>query len=133
MKKRLELVLEMNLNDLQVEALKRGWNAFYNSPEQYKNSIVVDMVKQYLNEHEMKIQTVQDLLNENEHLMESDIYNFYDLKEDGTKIVNVYSMGDEGGVAGVEYEDGTYCVVGCRTDRMVETKQEMIDIVETGF
>lgn len=81
----------------------------------------------------MKIKTVKDLLKENENLMEADIYRFYDLKEDGIKILNVYSMGEEGGIAGVEYEDSTYYIVGCRTDREVETKKEMFLIVENSI
>lgn len=82
---------------------------------------------------DMEIKTVKDLLKENENLMEADIYRFYDVKDDGTKIVNIYSMGEEGGIAGVEYEDGTYYIVGCRTDREVETRKEMLLIVENSI
>ena len=41
----LENVLDMFLTSKQIEAIKNGWNAFYNEPLKYKNSVVVDMVK----------------------------------------------------------------------------------------
>ena len=41
----LENVLDMYLTSKQIEAIEIGWKAFYNEPLQYKNSIVVDMVK----------------------------------------------------------------------------------------
>lgn len=44
----LENVLDMWLTQKQIEAIKTGWNAFYSDPMQYKNSVVVDMVKQFL-------------------------------------------------------------------------------------
>ena len=51
----LEHVLDMWLTSKQIEHIKEGWNAFYNDPMQYKNSVVVDMVKlslQVVNESE---------------------------------------------------------------------------------
>lgn len=44
----LEHVLDMWLTSKQIEAIKTGWNAFYNDPMQYKNSVVIDMVKLFL-------------------------------------------------------------------------------------
>ncbi len=41
----LENVLDMWLTQNQINAIKEGWNAFYNNPEMYKDSVVVDMVK----------------------------------------------------------------------------------------
>lgn len=41
----LENVLDMFLTSKQIETIKEGWNAFYNEPLRYKNSVVVDMVK----------------------------------------------------------------------------------------
>lgn len=41
----IENVLDMWLTSRQLEAIKEGWNAFYNEPLKYKNSVVVDMVK----------------------------------------------------------------------------------------
>ena len=41
----LENVLDMFLTSKQIEAIEIGWKAFYNEPLQYKNSVVVDMVK----------------------------------------------------------------------------------------
>ena len=76
------------------------------------------------------VKTVKELLAENEHLMEADIYRFYDVKDDGTRIARIYSGGEEAGIAGVEYEDGTYYVVGCRTDCRVGTFDDMITLVE---
>ena len=46
----LEHVLDMWLTSKQIEHIKEGWNAFYNNPMQYKNSVVVDMVKLFLQE-----------------------------------------------------------------------------------
>ena len=46
----LENVLEMSLTDEQVEYLKDGWKAFYDNPTMYKDSVVINMVKQGLNE-----------------------------------------------------------------------------------
>lgn len=49
----LENVLDMWLTQKQIEAIKTGWNAFYSDPMQYKNSVVADMVKQFL--HDLKV------------------------------------------------------------------------------
>lgn len=41
----LENILDMFLTSKQITEIQDGWKAFYNNPLQYKNSIVVDMVK----------------------------------------------------------------------------------------
>lgn len=41
----IENVLDMWLTSKQIETIKEGWNAFYNEPLKYENSVVVDMVK----------------------------------------------------------------------------------------
>ena len=46
----LENVLDMWLTQKQIEAIKTGWKAFYENPMQYKNSVVIDMIKQFLKE-----------------------------------------------------------------------------------
>jgi len=46
----LENVLDMFLTSKQITAIENGWNAFYENPLFYKNSIVVDMVKLSLSE-----------------------------------------------------------------------------------
>ena len=46
----LENVLDMWLTQKQINAIENGWKAFYNNPMQYKNSVVIDMVKQFLQE-----------------------------------------------------------------------------------
>ena len=46
----LEHVLDMWLTQKQIDAIENGWNAFYSDPMQYKNSVVVDMVKLFLQE-----------------------------------------------------------------------------------
>ena len=46
----LENVLDMWLTQKQIDAIETGWSAFYNDPMQYKNSVVVDMVKLFLQE-----------------------------------------------------------------------------------
>lgn len=49
----LENVLDMFLTSKQIEVIQDGWRAFYNNPLQYKNSIVVDMVKLSLESKEV--------------------------------------------------------------------------------
>ena len=49
-RRQLEEVLKMQLTDEQVKALSVGWMAFYDEPEAYKNGIVVDCVKRFLEE-----------------------------------------------------------------------------------
>lgn len=46
----IENVLDMWLTQKQLDAIEEDWNAFYNNPMLYKNSIVVDMIKQFLME-----------------------------------------------------------------------------------
>ena len=46
----IENMLGMKLSQKQFEKIKDGWNAFYNDPLKYKNTIVVEMVKLYLQE-----------------------------------------------------------------------------------
>ena len=46
----LEHVLDMWLTQKQIDAIEKGWNEFFNNPMQYKNSVVVDMVKLFLQE-----------------------------------------------------------------------------------
>ena len=43
--KLIENILGMSLSAKQMDSIKVGWRAFYNDPEQYRDSIVVDMVK----------------------------------------------------------------------------------------
>lgn len=49
-RQQLEEVLKMQLTDEQVKALSVGWMAFYDEPEAYRNGIVVDCVKRFLEE-----------------------------------------------------------------------------------
>lgn len=46
----IENVLDQWLTSKQLLAIEKGWNEFYNNPLQFKNSIVVDMVKQSIQE-----------------------------------------------------------------------------------
>lgn len=46
----IENILDMWLTTTQLEAIKEDWKAFYNSPLDYKDTIVVYMVKQFVNE-----------------------------------------------------------------------------------
>lgn len=41
----LENILDMFLTSKQIKEIENGWKTFYNDPMQYKNSVVVDMVK----------------------------------------------------------------------------------------
>lgn len=46
----IENLLDMWLSTAQLEAIKEGWNAFYNNPADYKGTVVVAMVKQFVEE-----------------------------------------------------------------------------------
>lgn len=46
----IENILDMWLSQKQLEKIESGWNAFYNDPLKYKDSIVVEMVKQSITE-----------------------------------------------------------------------------------
>lgn len=48
----IEDILNMQLSIEQMGSIEVGWRAFYDNPEQYRNSIIVDMVRlslQFLN------------------------------------------------------------------------------------
>lgn len=47
---RIEKVLNQKLTNTQFKAIYKDWNAFSKDPEKYQNSIVIDMIKQYINE-----------------------------------------------------------------------------------
>ena len=46
----IENLFDMWLSQKQLNAIKNGWNAFYNNPLEYEGTIVVEMVKLYLQE-----------------------------------------------------------------------------------
>lgn len=46
----LNYVLDMNLSTDQLKLLSTEWKAFYENPDRYKDSIVIDCVKEYLRE-----------------------------------------------------------------------------------
>ena len=46
----IENLLDMWLSQKQLNAIKNGWNAFYNDPLSYKGTVVIEMVKLYLQE-----------------------------------------------------------------------------------
>lgn len=46
----IENLLDMWLSSAQLEAIKDGWNAFYENPSAYKGTIVIAMVKQFVQE-----------------------------------------------------------------------------------
>ena len=46
----IENMLDMWLSQKQLEKIKKGWNAFYNDPLKYKETVVVDMIKLDLQE-----------------------------------------------------------------------------------
>lgn len=46
----LENVMDMWLTQKQIETIKTEWKAFYENPMQYENSVIVDMIKQFLKE-----------------------------------------------------------------------------------
>ena len=46
----IENMLDMWLSQKQLNAIKNGWNAFYNNPLAYKGTVVIEMVKLYLQE-----------------------------------------------------------------------------------
>lgn len=44
----VEAVLNMPLSQKQLDSIKVGWRAFYDNPERYRDSVVIDMVKLFL-------------------------------------------------------------------------------------
>ena len=46
----IENLLDMWLSTVQLEAIKDNWKAFYNNPADYKDTVVVAMVKQFIEE-----------------------------------------------------------------------------------
>ena len=46
----IENLLDMWLSQKQLEKIKTDWNAFYNDPLKYKDSVVIEMVKLALQE-----------------------------------------------------------------------------------
>lgn len=46
----IENVLDMWLSTKQLDMIAQDWNAFYNDPMKYKDTVVVAMVKQDLAE-----------------------------------------------------------------------------------
>lgn len=46
----IENVLDMWLSQNQLEMIKRDWKAFYDNPLKYKGTVIVEMVKQDLQE-----------------------------------------------------------------------------------
>lgn len=45
----IENLLDMWLSNAELKAIKEGWNAFYNNPADYKNTVIVAMVKEFIN------------------------------------------------------------------------------------
>lgn len=44
----IENLLDMWLSEKQLEAIQEDWKAFYRNPSAYKNTPIVEMVKQYV-------------------------------------------------------------------------------------
>lgn len=44
----LENVLDMFLTKRQMDAIEKYWKAFYTDPLKYKDSVVVDLIKEYI-------------------------------------------------------------------------------------
>ena len=44
----IEKVLNTKINMNQLKAIKNGFYAFYESPQDYENTIVVELVKQFI-------------------------------------------------------------------------------------
>lgn len=51
--RRVEKVLDRTLTNAGHNLLKRDWKAFYAKPEDYKDSVVVEMVLQYLRDTDL--------------------------------------------------------------------------------
>lgn len=47
---KVEHILDRQLTDSGIALIKNDWKAFYNNPEEYKDSVVIDMILQYLRE-----------------------------------------------------------------------------------
>ena len=46
----IECLLDMWLSQKQLKKIKTDWKAFYNDPVKYKDTIVIEMVKQSITE-----------------------------------------------------------------------------------
>lgn len=46
----IENLLDMWLSTAELKAIKEGWNAFFTNPADYKDTVVVSMVKQFVND-----------------------------------------------------------------------------------
>ena len=46
----IENVLDMWLSFKQLETIEKDWKAFYNDPLKYKGTVIVEMIKQDLQE-----------------------------------------------------------------------------------
>lgn len=46
----IECLLDMWLSQKQLKKIKTDWKAFYNDPVKYKDTIVIEMVKQAITE-----------------------------------------------------------------------------------
>lgn len=65
----IESLLDIWLSNSELESIKIGWNAFYNDPLKYKNTIVVDMVKQSIIEKRKPFYFSADIAESNPELM----------------------------------------------------------------
>ena len=88
----------------------------------------------------LKEQTIEQIMEVEGHDA-STLYEWWDIRHDGTKIAKIYegfrddvAQDCEGGcIVGVEYEDGQCYIVGCRKDSEVDDKEEMIQWIEWGL
>ena len=52
-RRKVENVLDRVLTDIGHTILQRDWKAFYDDPEDYTNSVVLEMIRQYLRDIEL--------------------------------------------------------------------------------
>ncbi len=67
----IESLLDTWLSNSELEYIEKGWNAFYNNPLKYKNTIVADMVLQSIIEKRKPFYFSADIAETNPELMNS--------------------------------------------------------------
>lgn len=60
----LENVLDMFLTKRQMDAIEKDWKVFYTDPLKYKDSVVVDLVKEYVGIERYTDEQLEKILTE---------------------------------------------------------------------
>lgn len=83
----IETLLDTWLSNSDLDSIKFGWRAFYNDPLKYKGTIVIDMVKQSIEEKRRPFYFSADIAETNPELT-NQFFTENQLKEVYRDIVN---------------------------------------------